>query len=436
MKNALPLFILLFFLSLSVHAEPTVSETVQTEREQAVYDSEFETLPGDQGTWNDLLHPSVRRRHGRGKRTSYSTYTPFVKYGVSLSGANGFHENSNRAFPPASLSKLFTSALVLKELGGDFTYETVVSWQTSATGEEAGYLRVKSSGNPVLSSSGFAEAVAKTLIAAGVKKIYGSLIFESTDSRWNARVVPSGWMEDEGKSRVPGSLGMVSEARMRSAFTSRFSKLSLRWQSEISVPFAEDEVLRSEWRQTSWPMRELLKPFMWDSINFMGEAFLLKVGEMKGAKSAPDLLSAALPLLREYVSHHIGSETVILNDGSGLSRTSRATAEGLTTFLKEMKAEPFYADYYGALAVMGKTGTVRKRMPTAPSTAARLHAKTGTLTRPRGYFQIAGYLAPPSGDFRDALPFVILSETETVLGAYSRAAQDEVLEKWARASRF
>lgn len=417
-------------------AEMVPSETMQTEWEQAIYDAEFETLPGETGSWNDLLHPSVRRRHGRGKKASYSSYTPAVKYGVVLSGPAGFHQNSQRAFPPASLSKLFTSALILKELGGDFTYETIVSWQLSPKGDEAGYLRLKSSGNPMLSSRTLADAVAKMLASSGVKTVYGSLTFETTDLRWNERVVPSGWMFDEGKERVPGSLGMSSEPRVRAAFKSRFSKSGVRWQSELAVPFQVVEPERKEWRHTSWPLRELLKPFMWDSINFMGEAFLLKVGEMKGAKSAPDLLSAALPLLQDYVSHHIGNEEVTLYDGSGLSRASRATAEGLTTFLDEMKAEPFYSDFYGALAVMGKEGTVRKRMPGFPGTAARLHAKTGTLTRPRGHFQIAGYMAAPSGDPREALPFVILTESDMTLGAYSRAAQDQVLTKWARSTRF
>lgn len=73
-----------------------------------------------------------------------------------------------------------------------------------------------------------------------------------------------------------------------------------------------------------------------------------------------------------------------LHDGSGLSRSNRATATTLQSLVGELYTDPamkphFFSDT--ALPVAGRTGTLEDRFATSPSSCAvgRVRAKTGSL---------------------------------------------------------
>lgn len=421
----------------------TSANELQAEMAQEAFNLEFELMDEsaqgvevedvdslEEPQWKKLLRPSVQVRR-RGKPST--SYTPRVSYGVTFTGPSTYSEGATDLIAPASTSKIFTSALILKELGGDFTYSTRFVWRKAAKAGDAGYLRLTGSGDPSLSGniSSLSEEFVQALIRDGVKRVYGDLKIDSTDARWNRRVVPKGWTEGDGTSDIPGAFGVVSDTRIKALLKARLAKHGIQWVSAASVPFAETAGIYAEQIHTSKPLRELIQPFMFNSINFMGESFLRKVGEMKGSKSAPDLLAAGLPLLREYVGANIGKNTVILNDGCGLSRTSRASSAALVAFLTEMKQEPFFADLFASFPTAGQTGTLSHRM-NGTAAAGRIHAKTGTLYTPTGNFQLAGYLVEKTkAGGVDYHPFAILTSTGMNNDGYCRSTQDRVLAKLA-----
>lgn len=436
-------------------AELTSAEEVQAESSQAEFDSLYELtdengdelstdaggdensspevlapLPGEPN-WYKLLRPSVTTRARRGKPSR--TYTPKVQYGVMFTGPSQYSEGANDQIAPASISKIFTSSLALKELGGDFTYKTRFTWRKSTKAGDGGYLRITGSADPSITSasvSKVAEEFVQALVASGVKRVYGELKIDATDARWNRRVIPAGWKESDGTGDIPGPLSTVSAARMKAVLKARLAKHAINWASTASVPFAEHDGILSEENHVSKPLRELIQPFMFRSINYMGEAFLRKIGEMKGSKAAPDLLSAGLPLLREFVAANIGTNKVTLNDGCGLSRTSRVTATAVVAFLTEMRQEPYFRALFASLPTAGSSGTLAGRMR-GTAAAGRIHAKTGTLYTPNGNFQLAGYLVENTKAGPEYHPFTILTVADGRNDGYCRSTQDRVLAKLA-----
>jgi PBP4 family serine-type D-alanyl-D-alanine carboxypeptidase len=171
-----------------------------------------------------------------------------------------------------------------------------------------------------------------------------------------------------------------------------------------------------EIRHLSPPLRELLKPFLKNSINFMGDAFLKTLGATS-SRAGRSLREEGLSRLKDYLYREGVPPAFTLYDGSGLSRLSRVTPEALLTFLRKIGGENFSA-LWNALPIAGVDGTLKNRMK-GTAAAGVLRAKTGTLD---GVYNLAGYV-PEGNRF---VPFLLLSRTSTALAAAARSAQDRV----------
>jgi len=113
-----------------------------------------------------------------------------VSFGVEVAGLeNGrilYERNTDRAFTPASNTKLFTTAAALEKLGPDFTYRTVLfrDGEVDSSGVLHGDLVIVGSGDPTLSTSfwehplGILEAWADSLKAHGLRAVTGDIIGE------------------------------------------------------------------------------------------------------------------------------------------------------------------------------------------------------------------------------------------------------------------
>ena len=82
-----------------------------------------------------------------------------------------------------------------------------------------------------------------------------------------------------------------------------------------------------------------------------------------------------------------GSETLNLQDGSGLSRMSFLNAGYYADFLCGMYRTEAFGDFFASLAVPGGEGTFKNTIRACP-TRTNLHLKSGTLSGVRG---LAGY---------------------------------------------
>ena len=85
---------------------------------------------------------------------------------------------------------------------------------------------------------------------------------------------------------------------------------------------------------------------------------------------------------------------VHVEDGSGLSRNNRLTADFLCRFLASMAHESFFYDFQRSLAVAGESGTAKNLLPGLPS-GIRVHIKTGSMDGVRTY---AGYITAADGE--------------------------------------
>ena len=266
-----------------------------------------------------------------------------------------------------------------------------------------------------------------------MKKLYGPLKFSATDARWNIRAVPAGWISaDLGTATgfLPNALGTLTEARVKSALVSKLAKKGIKWV-QAAPPFPESAGTPASASHRSEPLKKLIQPFVLHSINYKGEAFLRKVGELRGSRTAANLNEAGLGVMREFLRATLGPdggfENVVVNDGSGLSRMSRVTAKVMVNFLAAIRSEFYFADFLAALPTAGRAGTLGRRM-SGTNAAGRIHAKTGTLD---GNYQLAGYLAEVTKAGTVYHPFSILTDTDVASAGYVRSVEDAALASLA-----
>ena len=172
------------------------------------------------------------------------------------------------------------------------------------------------------------------------------------------------------------------------------------------------------------PLSEIIKPFMKNSINVMGDA-ILKTVAVEQAERDRDPLTGGLLLLKEHLSN-LGLKNFTLNDGAGLSRTSRITPNNVRLFLEKMRDEREFPAFWNSLAIAGVDGTLSGRMKETVA-KGKLRAKTGTLD---GVYNLAGYV--PSS--RGYMPFVVISATKVQFRQEARAAADRIGVQMAKNS--
>ncbi len=125
--------------------------------------------------------------------------------------------------------------------------------------------------------------------------------------------------------------------------------------------------------------------------------------------------------MREAVRDFGITPTVV--DGSGLSRANRTTPREVVGLLQGMDQSESAAAFDESLAVIGRNGTVSRRMRGTPA-QDRCHAKTGTL---RDVSALAGFCTTTGGE-RVAFAFLM----NRVYPASARAVQDRMTVAVAR----
>ncbi|MBC8057965.1 MAG: D-alanyl-D-alanine carboxypeptidase, partial [Rhizobiales bacterium] len=84
------------------------------------------------------------------------------------------------------------------------------------------------------------------------------------------------------------------------------------------------------------------------------------------------------------------SAAFVVDNGSGLSRDARVSAQGLTRLLQAAWASPVMPELIASLPVSGVDGTLKR----SRATLGRAHLKTGSLRDVAG---VAGYVLANSG---------------------------------------
>ncbi|MCQ9617160.1 D-alanyl-D-alanine carboxypeptidase/D-alanyl-D-alanine-endopeptidase [Paenalcaligenes niemegkensis] len=169
----------------------------------------------------------------------------------------------------------------------------------------------------------------------------------------------------------------------------------------------------------SRPLAEQIRTINKQSNNLMATLVLLAVGAEtngKGATVATAESAATQILIRQGVN----TQGWRIDNGSGLSRDARVTAEGLASMLQVIWRSNYMPEFISSLAISGVDGTVRRRLRD-DEVQGRAHLKTGTLRDARA---LSGYVLGASGK-----RYILVSMVNDSRSAAVRPFDDAVV-KW------
>lgn len=147
--------------------------------------------------------------------------------------------------------------------------------------------------------------------------------------------------------------------------------------------------LWQEW--VSPPLGQVVRDINKFSNNLMAEQLFLSLALQRGL--SPARPEDARQVLGQWLRQHLGDEVLrgwVIDNGSGLSRDTRVTAQGLGRLLLQAYSSPVMSELMSSLPISGQDGTLRRS--SAP--AGRAHLKTGSLRDVAG---VAGYVLSDTG---------------------------------------
>ena len=148
-------------------------------------------------------------------------------------------------------------------------------------------------------------------------------------------------------------------------------------------------------RAFSPDLAEIIRDINKYSNNTMARQLFLSLGAQYRSEADADDAKAALRVVRRWLAKkNITAPHLVMENGSGLSRSERISAREMANMLQAAWRSPYAAEYISSLPISGMDGGMRKRLK---STALRgeAHVKTGTLNNVRA---MAGFSRDSNGN--------------------------------------
>lgn len=124
------------------------------------------------------------------------------------------------------------------------------------------------------------------------------------------------------------------------------------------------------------------------SNNVMARQLFLTLGASTSAS-----IPASTAAMRGWLTKKgLDFPELVLENGAGLSRIERISAEHMGALLQSATESPYSAELIASLPILGVDGSVKKRLKNSPA-ASHAHLKTGTLD---GVKTLAGYVQAQS----------------------------------------
>jgi D-alanyl-D-alanine carboxypeptidase/D-alanyl-D-alanine-endopeptidase (penicillin-binding protein 4) len=179
---------------------------------------------------------------------------------------------------------------------------------------------------------------------------------------------------------------------------------------------------RPSFEFSSPPLAQVVRDINKYSNNVMARQLFLTLGlELRGLGIEAAARDATGAWLRETIGARAAD--VVIDNGAGLSRDARISADALAALLQAGWASPVMPEFLASLPILGQDGTLRRaRGPAAAQFAGRAHLKTGSL---QDVVAIAGYLLAP-----DAKRYVLVAIVNHPNASAARPALDALLD-WA-----
>ena len=168
------------------------------------------------------------------------------------------------------------------------------------------------------------------------------------------------------------------------------------------------------------PLAEVVRDINKFSNNVMAQQLFLTLGVVQRGSGTPE---AARDALRQWATERLGpaaAASMVVDNGSGLSRSGRASAQSLARLLQLAWASPVMPELMSSLPVSGSDGTLKR----SGASAVRAHLKTGSLRDVNG---VAGYVLANSGR-----RFAVVAVVNHADAHAARPALDALL-RWAAA---
>ena len=140
------------------------------------------------------------------------------------------------------------------------------------------------------------------------------------------------------------------------------------------------------------PLAEIVRDTNKFSNNIMARHLFLTLGAAAAGQPANPQKSAAA--IRAWLAQKkIAAPELVLENGSGLSRAERISADNLTALLQAAWKSPVMPEFIASMPVAAVDGTMRRRLK-GEGVAGQAHIKTGLLADVRA---MAGYVLGRSG---------------------------------------
>jgi D-alanyl-D-alanine carboxypeptidase/D-alanyl-D-alanine-endopeptidase (penicillin-binding protein 4) len=339
----------------------------------------------------------------------------------------------------ASNMKLFTTATALSRLGPESRIATKVlsDGKLDSGGILHGSLYLQGGGDPTLGTPAFYNsylaglganlfALVPQIRAAGIRSITGRLYADDTIFDRLRGVADSGYATSSyigplsGLAFNSGFAGSTSS----SGFSSDPAKLAATKlarslsASGVAVPpqiaLAKTPAKAGQVAVIRSPtLSQIVNTTDVYSDNFFAEMLMKLLGARLGSAGTT---AAGTAVVEDFAREHGSGVQAI--DGSGLTRSNRASPQDVVDLLLSMREDPAGDEFIQDLALTGKEGTVADRMR---GTAAygRCRTKTGTIT---GVSNLSGYCFNKSGRI---MAFSILMNGVADVG-YAHLEQDRI----------
>jgi serine-type D-Ala-D-Ala carboxypeptidase/endopeptidase (penicillin-binding protein 4) len=299
-----------------------------------------------------------------------------------VTGAVVFAHNGATPVAPASNEKLPVAWTALTTLGPAYRFHTEVYGNGSQVGSTfEGSLVLKGFGDPTLSARDLRRLAAR-VYASGIRRVTGRVLGD--ESFYDMQRDVAGWKSSFlGIEAPPLSSLVVDRARgwpalsppllaartFRDALVARGvvvdGRPGLGRARPTAVTIASDVSVR---------LAHIVPSMNRDSDNFTAEMMLKQLGAVAG--TAGTSAAGATVVQRTMRAAGVSVAGVRIVDGSGLSQLDRLTAgtlvQVITTALGDQAIRRPFVE---SLAVAGRSGTLRRRLP---SLAGVVRGKTGT----------------------------------------------------------
>ena len=174
-----------------------------------------------------------------------------------------------------------------------------------------------------------------------------------------------------------------------------FKALWQQWGGTIKGGFrveAKPAKARALLTWQSRPLAEIIRPLNKWSNNLMARMLLFAIGAKDTARPVTRA-QGETSLLNHLKSRGIDVTGIVIDNGSGLSRTSRVTSRFMTALLRQAWRAPSMPEFMASLSIAGIDGTTRRRFR-GGAERGRMHLKTGSL---QNVSAVTGYVHAQNG---------------------------------------